>query len=51
MEGSESNSGVMEVLAFTPGGKEYGIDILKMQEIRGYDRATRIANAPGMNML
>jgi purine-binding chemotaxis protein CheW len=42
---------VREVLAFTPGGEEYGIDILKVQEIRGYDTATRIANAPGMSTL
>ena len=27
-------------------GKEYGIDILKVQEIRGYEQPTRIANAP-----
>ena len=26
--------------------KEYGIDILKVQEIRGYDQVTRIANTP-----
>jgi purine-binding chemotaxis protein CheW len=35
-----------EVLAFTLGQEEYGIDILKVQEIRGYDAVTRIANAP-----
>jgi purine-binding chemotaxis protein CheW len=35
-----------EYLAFTLGGEEYGIDILKVQEIRGYDTVTRIANAP-----
>lgn len=35
-----------EVLAFTLGREEYGIDILKVQEIRGYDAVTRIANAP-----
>ena len=26
--------------------EEYGIDILKVQEIRGYEQPTRIANAP-----
>ena len=31
---------------FTLGAEEYGIDILKVQEIRGYDAVTRIANAP-----
>ncbi|WP_277189334.1 chemotaxis protein CheW [Caballeronia sp. BR00000012568055] len=36
-----------EFLVFTLGAEEYGIDILKVQEIRGYDSVTRIANAPG----
>ncbi len=36
----------LEVLAFTLGKEEYGIDLLKVQEIRGYDAVTRIANAP-----
>ena len=36
-----------EVLAFKLGAEEYGIDILKVQEIRGYEQPTRIANAPG----
>ena len=35
-----------ELLTFTLGGDEYGIDILKVQEIRGYEAATTIANAP-----
>ncbi|GAB3630464.1 chemotaxis protein CheW [Pandoraea terrae] len=35
-----------EFLVFTLGEEEYGIDILKVQEIRGYDAVTRIANAP-----
>src|SRR5262247_1530666 len=35
-----------EFLTFRLGGEEYGIDILKVQEIRGYDAVTRIANAP-----
>ena len=33
------------VLAFRVGREEYAIDILKVQEIRGYDRPTRIAQA------
>ena len=37
---------VNEFLAFTLGKEEYGIDILKVQEIRGYENVTRIANAP-----
>jgi len=35
-----------ELLTFTLGHEEYGIDILKVQEIRGYDAVTTIANAP-----
>jgi purine-binding chemotaxis protein CheW len=37
---------VSEFLSFTLGKEEYGIDILKVQEIRGYESVTRIANAP-----
>ncbi|MCW7547341.1 chemotaxis protein CheW [Photorhabdus sp. P32] len=33
-------------LIFTLGNEEYGIEILKVQEIRGYDQVTRIANTP-----
>jgi len=35
-----------QFLAFRLGGEEYGIDLLKVQEIRGYENVTRIANAP-----
>src|SRR5690606_20343983 len=35
-----------EYLTFTLGAEEYGIEILKVQEIRGYEAVTRIANAP-----
>ena len=35
-----------EYLTFRLGNEEYGIDILKVQEIRGYDAVTAIANAP-----
>ena len=35
-----------EYLTFRLGDEEYGIDILKVQEIRGYESPTRIANAP-----
>ncbi len=35
-----------EYLSFKLGAEEYGIDILKVQEIRGYEAPTRIANAP-----
>lgn len=35
-----------EFLTFTLGDEEYAIDILKVQEIRGYEPPTMIANAP-----
>jgi purine-binding chemotaxis protein CheW len=35
-----------ECLTFRLGQEEYGIDILKVQEIRGYDAVTAISNAP-----
>ncbi len=36
----------LEFLSFTLGDEEYGIDIQKVQEIRGYEAVTRIANSP-----
>jgi purine-binding chemotaxis protein CheW len=36
----------LEVLAFRLGAEEYAIDIQRVQELRGYDAVTRIANAP-----
>ena len=39
-------TGSREYLTFRLGAEEYGIDILKVQEIRGYEQPTRIANAP-----
>jgi len=39
-------AGSLEVLSFKLGKEEYGIDILKVQEIRGYEQPTRIANSP-----
>ena len=36
----------LEFLSFTLGQEDYGIDIQKVQELRGYDTVTRIANAP-----
>jgi purine-binding chemotaxis protein CheW len=44
---SAASSGhALEFLAFHLGGEEYGIDIQKVSEIRGYESVTRIANAP-----
>ena len=41
-----STSAAREYLTFRLDQEEYGIDILKVQEIRGYENPTRIANAP-----
>lgn len=46
MQNDQQSPDAVEVLAFTLGGEEYGLNILKVQEIRGYDAVTRIANAP-----
>lgn len=35
-----------QVLTFTLGDETYGVDILRVQEIRGYSRVTRIPQAP-----
>jgi len=35
-----------EVLVFVLGQEEYGVDILKVQEIRGYEKVTAIPSAP-----
>ncbi len=35
-----------EFLTFSLGREQYGIDILKVQEIRSYEAVTSIANAP-----
>jgi len=43
---SEASNNELEVLSFRLGKEEYGISILAVQEIRGYDAVTRIANAP-----
>jgi purine-binding chemotaxis protein CheW len=39
-------AGSSEFLTFRLGSEEYGIDILRVQEIRGYDAVTPIANSP-----
>lgn len=42
----QTSMGAREYLTFRLDQEEYGIDILKVQEIRGYEPPTRIANAP-----
>lgn len=44
--GGEESGLAQEYLTFTLGPEEYAIDILKVQEIRGYESPTTIANAP-----
>jgi purine-binding chemotaxis protein CheW len=44
--GPAVNSAISEFLAFKLGQEEYGIDILRVQEIRSYEPPTRMANAP-----
>jgi purine-binding chemotaxis protein CheW len=48
--GSAGNAGRTsaggEFLTFRLGAEEYGIDILRVQEIRSYEQPTRIANSP-----
>jgi purine-binding chemotaxis protein CheW len=41
-----TTSGAREYLTFRLDQEEYGIDILKVQEIRGYEPPTRVAEAP-----
>ena len=44
---SAANTAVAgEFLTFALGSEEYGVDILKVQEIRGYDTVTRLPDAP-----
>jgi purine-binding chemotaxis protein CheW len=44
--GIPSASAENEYLTFSLGQEEYGVDILKVQEIRGYETVTHIANTP-----
>ena len=37
---------IREFLAFKIANEEYGVDILRVQEIRSYEKPTTIANAP-----
>lgn len=43
---SKAKSAEGEYLTFVLGAEEYGLEILKVQEIRGYDAVTQIANTP-----
>jgi purine-binding chemotaxis protein CheW len=43
---SAAREATREILVFVLGAEEYGVDILKVQEIRGYDKVTPIPSAP-----
>lgn len=43
---TKTTSAAGEYLTFVLGSEEYGLEILKVQEIRGYDAVTQIANTP-----
>lgn len=43
---ARAKSAAGEYLTFVLGTEEYGLEILKVQEIRGYDAVTQIANTP-----
>jgi purine-binding chemotaxis protein CheW len=42
----EPAQGAGEYLTFRLGAEEYGIDILRVQEIRSYEQPTRLAHSP-----
>ncbi|HEY4369131.1 MAG TPA: chemotaxis protein CheW [Steroidobacteraceae bacterium] len=39
-------SGLQQVLTFTLGNESFGVEILRVQEIRGWSRVTQIPEAP-----
>ena len=43
---AQANLQTREFLSFKLGAEEYGIEILKVQEIRGYEKPTRMAGVP-----
>jgi len=43
---ADKETNLREFLTFRLGEEEYGVEILKVQEIRGYDAVTAIANTP-----
>jgi len=43
---SQIPGSIFEFLSFKLGREEYGVDIQTVQELRGYDTVTRVANSP-----
>src|SRR3954468_4645393 len=46
MTNNSTNSGLQQVLTFVLGSETYGVDILRVQEIRGWSSVTKIPHAP-----
>ncbi len=46
LEKQDSNKEYKELLTFVLAGEEYGVDILRVQEIKGWDSVTNIPNTP-----
>ena len=44
--GTEKEAGSQQVLTFVLGNETYGVDILRVQEIRGFSAVTKIPHAP-----
>lgn len=45
-ESTEEGLATQQYLTFLMNGEEYGVDILAVQEIRGWERATMVPNSP-----
>src|SRR5215510_1137807 len=45
-EGASGNGGTRQVLTFALGAEVYGVDILRVKEIRGWSPVTRIPQSP-----
>lgn len=43
---ASDHAGIREFLAFKLGDEEYGLNILRVQEIRSYEKPTALANTP-----
>jgi purine-binding chemotaxis protein CheW len=46
MTSNSIGSGLQQVLTFVLGSETYGVDILRVQEIRGWSSVTKIPHAP-----
>ncbi len=44
--GNDARINSSQYLTFLLGGEEYGVDILRVQEIKGWDNVTQIPNTP-----